>query len=73
MNYLKSGQYRESEGVLMVILYDAIFGYICTVFQLTERIACMILKKHIRHEYEDGSNCALGFSYTALSSRHEVT
>lgn len=54
----------------MVIVYDAIFGYISIiVFQLAERIA--IIEKS---STEVLRNCIdmLGFSYNAIPSRHEV-
>ena len=54
----------ESEGVLMII---TIFGII--VFQLVERIA--ITEKSIKSVLRKCS-CVLGFSYTALPTRHEV-
>ena len=55
----------------MIVLYDSIFGYIRTVvFQLIERIATNTLEIGICHEYKKRDK--LGFSYTALSTRHEV-
>lgn len=54
----------------MIIEYHVIFGIIgIIVFYLTERIAIDILSRGIYHEYRV---CALGFSYNALSTRHDV-
>lgn len=63
-------QYCESEGVLMIIAYYAIFGYISTiVFQLAERIAVTEKStKAVLGHYVD----MLGFSYNAIPTRHEV-
>ena len=53
----------------MIITYDVILGCIgIVVFYLTERIAINILSRGI---YQYGV-CALGFSYNALTSRHDV-
>ena len=63
-------QHRESEGVLMIILYSALFVHInIIVFQLTERIA--ISEKSMKSVL---GYCVdmLGFSYLAIPTRHEV-
>lgn len=55
----------------MIVLYNAIFGYIGTVvFQLiSERIA--IATKSSEAVYE-GAKDMLAFSYLAIPTRHEV-
>lgn len=54
----------------MIVLYDAIFGYISTIlFQLAERIATTEKSmKSVLRKYID----MLGFSYNAIPTRHEV-
>lgn len=65
------GNLVESEGVLMIIAYDALFGYVnIIVFQLTNRIAIEKLSEHIRQEYVADM---LAFSYPAIPTRHTVS
>lgn len=59
----------EREGVLMVIAYDSIFGYVnIIIFQLSFWI---IISESSEAVYEGLKNM-LGFSYLAIPTRHTV-
>lgn len=69
-NMRQQEQYCESEGVLMIIAYNAVFGYAnIIVFQLAGRIA--ITEKSMKSV---SRKCVdmLGFSYNAIPTRHTV-
>lgn len=68
---LTAKRIQESEGVLMIVLHNSIFGYIgIIVFQLA-----LWIKKIMNV----GKSCCgaqadmLAFSYSAVPSRHEVS
>ena len=64
-------QFCESEGVLMIIQYDAVFGYISVIiFQLKELIA--VFEKPMKSVLRKCIDM-LGFSYLAIPTRHEVS
>ena len=63
-------QFCESEGVLMIIQYDAVFGYISVIiFQLKELIA--VFEKPMKSVLRKCIDM-LGFSHLAIPTRHEV-
>lgn len=65
------GNLVESEGVLMIIAYDALFGYVnIIVFQLANRIA--LASKSSEAVYEESKNM-FAFSYPAIPTRHTVS
>ena len=68
---LTAKQIQESEGVLMIVLHNSIFGYIkIIVFQLALWIGIIM---------SVGKSCCeakvnmLAFSYSAVPSRHDVS
>ena len=61
---------KESEGVLMIIIYDVLFGCINIVFQLT--FFEIIFSKSSETVYEESKDM-LAFPYLAIPTRHEVT
>lgn len=68
---LTAKQIQGSEGVLMIVLYNSIFGYIGTiVFQLTLRIENIL---NIGKSCYGAQADMLAFSYSAVPSRHEVS
>lgn len=54
----------------MIIMYDALFGYVNIVFQLT---FFMILVTKSSEAVYEGCKNMLAFSYLAIPARHEVT
>ena len=54
----------------MIIMYDALFGYVNIVFQLT---FFMILVTKSSEAVYEGCKNMLAFSYLAIPTRHEVT
>ena len=64
------GNLEESEGVLMIIAYDSLFGYVnIIVFQLANWIA--IVSKSSEEVLKERKN-TLAFSYLAIPTRHPV-
>ena len=54
----------------MIIIYDALFGYVNIVFQLA---FFMILVTKSSEAVYKGCKNMLAFSYLAIPTRHEVT
>ena len=54
----------------MIVLYDALFGYVNIVFQLA--FFWVLVTKSLIKVYEGNKNM-LAFSYLAIPTRHEVT
>lgn len=68
---LMAEQNRESEGVLMIVFHNSIFGYIGTiVFQLALWVGII---KTVGKSCCGAKANMLAFSYSAVPSRHEVT
>lgn len=59
---------HESEGALMIIIHDALFGIVGIIFQLTEWIAIVAALQRS----DKNRNDMLGFSYHEIPTRHEV-
>ena len=60
---------KESEGVLMIIIYDSLFGYVNIVFQLA---FFLVISTKSSEEVYEGLKNMLGFSYLAIPTRHTV-
>ena len=64
-------QIQESEGVLMIVLHNSIFGYIgIIVFQLALWVGIIL---NVRKSCYGAKANMLAFSYSAVLSRHEVS
>lgn len=68
---LTAKEIQESEGVLMIVLQNSIFGYIGTiVFQLALWVGII---KNVGKSCCGAKANMLAFSYSAVLSRHEVS
>lgn len=68
---LTAKKIQESEGVLMIILHNSIFGYIrIIVFQLALWVGIIL---NVGKSCYGAQANMLAFSYSAVPSRHEVS